>query len=80
MPIKKLPVRAIHVVLPLVITFIMTCVVSFVSTAKNLGFAHSEFVHSWIGAWGISWVIAFPVLLFVLPLARRIVFSFVEQV
>ncbi len=79
MKISKLPPRAVHVVLPLVITFIMTCVVSFVSTAKNLGFANPEFAHSWIGAWGISWVIAFPVLLFVLPMARRIVFSFVEQ-
>lgn len=79
MQIRKLPARTVHIALPLVITFFMTCVVSCVSTVKNLGFGHDGFYSAWMGAWGVSWVIAFPVLLFILPLARKIVFSVVEQ-
>lgn len=78
MRIKKLPARTVHIVLPLVITFCMTFVVSGVSSIKNLGIHDPTLLSSWMGAWGTSWVIAFPVLLILLPLVRKFVFSFVE--
>ncbi|KHF76479.1 hypothetical protein PJ15_3235 [Acinetobacter sp. neg1] len=34
--------------------------------------------HIWLSAWGISWLIAFPVLLLVLPIVRKITFLFVR--
>lgn len=76
---KKLPARYAHVFLPLVITFCMTFLVSGISTIRNLGLSSDVFFSSWLEAWGISWLIAFPVLLVILPMARKIVFTFVES-
>lgn len=78
MTFRKLPARTGHVVLPLVITFCMTFVVSGISTVKNLGIHDPTLLHSWMGAWGTSWIIAFPVLMVLLPFVRKFVFSFVE--
>lgn len=38
-----------------------------------------EFLSNWPGAWGASWIIAFPSLLLILPIVRRIVSAIVEQ-
>jgi hypothetical protein len=77
-PRKKLPARFAHIILPLVITFCMTCVVSGVSTIKNLGIHDPMFLSSWMDAWGASWIVAFPVLLILLPIIRKFVFTFIE--
>jgi hypothetical protein len=75
---RKLPARTLTLALPFVISIIMSCVVSGVATFHNIGPA-PHFIGSWMAAWGFSWVIAFPTLLVVLPVARRIVFLFVEN-
>lgn len=33
---------------------------------------------AWMGAWGVSWLVAFPALLLLLPVVRRIVALVVE--
>ncbi|GEM_PF-581511 len=68
----KLPARYASIVMPLVLSVLMTFVVSAISTLKSLGFTQ-EFLATWPAAWAISWVVAFPTLLAVLPLVRRIV-------
>lgn len=78
MSFRKLPARTAHVILPLVITFCMTFVVSGISTVKNLGIHDPGLLPAWMGAWGTSWIIAFPVLIILLPIVRKFVFSFVE--
>ena len=75
---RKLPARTIGFALPFVISVIMSCIVSGVATAHNLGVGPG-FPAAWVSAWGFSWIIAFPTLLVVLPVARRIVSCFVEQ-
>jgi hypothetical protein len=50
----------------------MTFVVSAISTLKSLGPTPS-FLVTWPTAWALSWLVAFPTLLVVLPLVRRIV-------
>jgi hypothetical protein len=50
----------------------MTFVVSGISTLKSLGPTPS-FLVTWPTAWALSWLVAFPTLLVVLPLVRRIV-------
>jgi hypothetical protein len=60
-----------------VLTFLMTNVVSGVSTWRAVGFA-ANFIELWMSAWMLSWLIAFPVVLFVMPLSRRIVAALVE--
>lgn len=50
----------------------MSLVVSGVATLRTAGLAEG-FAGLWIGAWLPSWAVAFPVVLVVAPLARRLV-------
>ena len=68
--IPKLPARYASVVMPFLLSIFMTCIVSMISTFKGLG-ADPHFFRIWLGAWAISWVIAFPTLLFILPVVRK---------
>lgn len=70
--VRKLPARYAPVVMPLVLSILMTAVVSIISTLKSLG-PTPLFLATWPAAWGLSWLVAFPTLLVVLPLVRRIV-------
>jgi len=69
---RKLPARFSTTVMPLVLSLLMTFIVSAISTLKGLGLSAS-FLPTWLASWGISWLIAFPTLLALLPLVRRIV-------
>jgi len=69
---RKLPARYATIVSPLVLSLLMTFIVSFVSTLKSLGF-QPGLPAIWLTAWGLSWLVAFPTLLLVLPVVRRIV-------
>lgn len=74
---KKLPPKAMHVVMPFILSIFMSAIISFISTLKAMGFAPDLLVN-WLKAWGISWAVAFPTLLLVLPIVRRIAAVFVE--
>jgi hypothetical protein len=76
-PRSKLPARYAAVAMPLVLSVLMTFVVSAISTLRSLG-PTPAFVATWPTAWAISWLVAFPTLLAVLPLVRRIVALAVE--
>ncbi len=75
---KKLPHRYQAIVMPLVLSVLMSAIVSFVSTASGSGF-QPGLLSLWLQAWAFSWLVAFPSLLLVLPLVRRIVAATVEQ-
>ncbi|MCW4453392.1 DUF2798 domain-containing protein [Flavobacterium sp. MXW15] len=68
--IPQLPARYGALVTPLLLSILMTCIVSLISTLRSLGMS-PQFVSQWLGAWGISWLVAFPVLLLVLPVVRK---------
>ena len=68
--IRKLPPGYAPVVHPLILSVLMTFIVSLVSTLRGIGLA-PDLVQVWLGSWAISWFIAFPTLLLVLPLVRR---------
>jgi hypothetical protein len=76
-PRGKLPARYAAIVMPLVLSVLMTFVVSGISTLKSLG-PTPAFMTTWPAAWGISWLVAFPTLLAVLPVVRKIVAFAVE--
>lgn len=73
----KLPARYAGIVLPLVLSVLMTFVVSAIATLRSLG-PTPAFIAMWPTAWALSWLVAFPTLLLVLPLVRRIVGLVVE--
>lgn len=66
----KLPARYAAAVLPLLLSVLMTCIVSLVTTLRGIGWA-PNFLEVWLSAWALSWLIAFPTLLVALPLVRR---------
>ncbi len=70
--IRRVPARYAALLMPLLLSIIMTCVISGVSTLLALG-PSQEALRRWPEAWGFSWLVAFPTLLVVLPIVRRLV-------
>lgn len=77
MSFKKLPQHTLAYLMPLVISFFMTCIVSAVSVIKAQGL-NAAFWHDWPGAWAFSWLVAFPCLLVILPMTRKLLSHIVE--
>jgi hypothetical protein len=67
--LRKLPARHEGWVMPLFLSAFMTCVVSLISTVFSIGVS-DDLVQVWLSAWGLSWIVVFPLLLIVLPLAK----------
>ncbi|MGY6271406.1 DUF2798 domain-containing protein [Achromobacter denitrificans] len=76
--LRKLPQAYARFLMPLVLSVFMSAIVSAVATATSIGLG-PDFLVSWPNAWGASWVIAFPSLLLLLPIVRRIVAWMVVQ-
>ncbi|MBS4046386.1 MAG: DUF2798 domain-containing protein [Alphaproteobacteria bacterium] len=74
---QKLPARYNAIAVPLLLSLMMTCIVSGIATVNSIGLPDG-FVGKWMQAWLYSWIVAFPIMLFVLPVVRRIVALFVE--
>jgi hypothetical protein len=56
----------------LILSGLMSLLVSGISTWRAVGVV-PEFGAVWAGAWLTAWLFAFPIVLFVAPLARRLV-------
>ncbi len=69
---KKLPARYAAVLTPLLLTAIMTGIISGISTMRALGFAPGALA-LWGQAWFLSWLVAFPLMTVLLPLAQKAV-------
>ena len=67
-----IPARFAPLVFGFFLSMIMSAIISGVSTASALGFT-AELPGVWVMAWLKSWLIAFPAVLIVAPIARRIV-------
>ena len=73
-----LPAAYSALVMPLLLSILMTFVVSAVSTLRSIGLAPG-FLYIWLSAWALSWIIAFPTLLLALPLVRRVTAALVMR-
>jgi hypothetical protein len=56
----------------------MSFLVAGIATARAIGF-DDGFLYNWITAWLGAWAVAFPAVLVVAPLERRIVAMVVEE-
>ncbi|MFZ6876186.1 DUF2798 domain-containing protein [Undibacterium sp. Di27W] len=74
---RKLPARYAALVMPFFLSILMTFIVSLISTLRSVGLA-DHLVQIWMGSWALSWLVAFPTLLVVLPLVRRLTGMLVE--
>lgn len=69
--LRKLPARYASLVMPFLLSVLMTCIVSLISTFKGVG-GVPNFWQLWLSAWAVSWLVAFPSLLVALPLVRKL--------
>lgn len=69
--IPKLPPKYALVVMPLCMSGLMSGVISFVNTARALGWVQ-DLLAIWLGNWMLSWAVAFPTVMLVMPLVKRI--------
>ena len=68
-----IPARYAHILFGLILSGLMSLMVSGISTALASGVA-AGFPARWIvGAWLPSWAVAFPAVLVVAPITRRLV-------
>lgn len=67
-----IPARYSHIAFGFFLSGLMSFLVSGISTVLAIGFVPG-FFEQWIGGWLPSWAVAFPAVLFVAPLARRLV-------
>jgi hypothetical protein len=67
-----MPARFAPFLFGFVLSGMMSFLVSGIATCRNAGLADG-FLGLWINAWLPSWLIAFPVVLVVAPVARRFV-------
>ncbi|WP_104204080.1 DUF2798 domain-containing protein [Halomonas saliphila] len=75
---RRLPARFYGFMLSLVLSVLMSGVVSLTVTLRTGGLTSVAISH-WPGAWAASWLVAFPALLMVAPLARRLVAMLVRS-
>ena len=73
----KLPARFAPIVMPFLLSLLMTCLVSLIATVRSVGVT-PDLLRLWPGSWALSWLVAFPVTLLVLPLVRRLTSALVD--
>jgi hypothetical protein len=67
-----LPHSFAHPLFALLLSGFMSCIISGLSTLRTLGMVDGV-VGLWAMNWLASWAVAFPIVLFIAPLVRRIV-------
>lgn len=75
--LTKLPAKTRFVVTPMILSFLMSGVVASIATIRALGLA-PDLASSILKAWAMSYVVAFPSALVVMPIVRWIVDRLVE--
>ncbi len=67
-----IPARYAPILYGFFLSCMMSLIISGVATVRTTGLI-AAFPQFWLNAWLSSWVVAFPIVLFVGPFARRIV-------
>ena len=75
--VPKLPAKYAAVVIPFILSFLMSGLISFINIIHNIGFV-DHFATVWVSAWFFSWCVAFPAVLILLPIVRRITVRLVD--
>ncbi|RZG76452.1 DUF2798 domain-containing protein [Acinetobacter sp. WCHAc060025] len=68
--IPKLPAKYAGIIMPLLLSGLMSGTISMLNLWKNIGW-FDGFFSQWLGIWLFSWLVAFPTVMIFLPLVRR---------
>ncbi|NHC04419.1 DUF2798 domain-containing protein [Acinetobacter sp. 187] len=63
--------------MPLILSGIMSGAISLFNMLMNKGLIEG-ILGIWLRAWGMSWLVAFPLIMIVLPLVRNFLMKFVD--
>lgn len=75
---RKLPASAAHILTPMILSFLMSGIVAGIATLRAFGLA-PDILNKILHAWMLSYPVAFPSAMIVLPIVRRVVGLVVEQ-
>ncbi len=73
-----IPARYQHVLFGLILSGLMSFIVSGIATLRTVGWIDG-FIGLWMSNWLPSWAVAFPTVLVVAPITRRLVARLVRQ-
>ncbi|WP_425503955.1 DUF2798 domain-containing protein [Sedimentitalea arenosa] len=76
--IAMVPARFAPVLFGFILSGLMSCMVSGISTLRAVGLTEGV-LGEWMSSWALSWAIAFPVVLVVAPITRRLVALLVKS-
>lgn len=68
--IPKLPARWAMIMIPFILSCLMSGIISCINMLRNLGWFEG-FLTVWFHNWMLSWAIAFPIVLTLLPFVRK---------
>ena len=74
--IPKFHSKHLNWLMPLILSCLMSGSISFINIVLNKGLFDGLAI-VWIKTWGMSWLIAFPLILVFLPLVRKFLMKFV---
>lgn len=66
-----IPARFAHLTFSFFLSGMMSFIITGVATFRAIGLT-ADLLHLWITAWPLSWLIAFPAVTIVAPIARRL--------
>jgi len=72
-----IPARFSPILFGFILSGLMSCMVSGISTLRVLG-PIDGFAGAWMASWIYSWAVAFPSVLMVAPITRRLVAALVK--
>ncbi|ATO19041.1 hypothetical protein BS636_04870 [Acinetobacter sp. LoGeW2-3] len=69
--IPKLPAKWALIIIPFILSCLMSGIISFINMLRNLGWIEG-FMALWFHNWMISWAFAFPIVLLLLPVVHKL--------
>lgn len=75
---RMIPSRYSHILFGFLLSGMMSCLISGLSTYLAVGLP-PDFATVWASSWLTSWSVAFPTVLLVAPVARRLVGALTRQ-
>ena len=69
--VPKLPPRYALVVMPLLMSGLMSGIICMVNLVRAMGWS-VQALQAWPGTWLVAWAVAFPTVLVVIPIVKKL--------
>jgi hypothetical protein len=72
------PAKHQHILVGFLMALLMSCIMSFVISVINVGWIDA-IASIWLKAWGTAFIIAFPIILLIGPVVRKLAAKLVKH-